>query len=651
MCGIAGIFHYRDEHRPADLPTLQRMTRSIAHRGPDDEGFFVSGPLGLGNRRLAIVDMSPSGHQPMKSDDEASCITYNGEFYNHQSFRPKLQARGTRFRGSSDTETLLYALHTYGPGVLTDVAGIFGLAFWDARRRRLILARDPLGVKQLYYHDDGQRIVFASEIKALLQCPDVPRDIDPEAVNEYVHFHTTLFERTFFRHIRQVRAGEYLEIGRFGVRRKIYWETDGFQPRDEDAERSVEILRDLLETVVDEQLMSDVPVGAYFSGGIDSSAVAAFAKRSGHEPKLFGIHFSHQNIIDERPYQESAAAALGLDLHLTTVDGNDFPDEFLKLAYYQDQPVIGPALIPMYHVSRLAAGYVKVCLGGQAADEVFGGYARYALVHPAQAFSSWFSGQKAVGREPGQKTVSREPVSNPVGRNLMKQVLDLQNIRRFSRSVGLGGWRRRYFDNFAKVPQSVWRRVLPAPEFISRQRARNTFHDGVGRSPAQDPGDKILHWDMQTYLTGLFQQDDRMSMANSLESRVPIADPRVVRFALHTRFDLKLRGGATKWILRRAVSDVIPSFVLGRRKVGFDTPAESWMRDRHPDFVRDLLLSQAARERGLYDPAAVQALLGAPRTPYWFDIVWKLASIEAWASTFLDTAAVSNDHRIAAQSA
>jgi len=641
MCGIAGIYHYRDRLRTADLAVVQRMCRSIAHRGPDDEGFFVDGPVGLGNRRLAIVDVSPTGHQPMESLDGLSCLTYNGEFYNHQSFRPQLRARGTHFKGSSDTETLLYALATYGPGVLTNVAGIFGLAFWDARHQRLILARDPLGVKQLYYHDDGMRVVFASELKALLQCADVPRDIDPEAVNEYLHFHTPLFDRTFFRQIKQVRAGEYVEIGRFGLRRKVYWETDGFQPREEDAERSVEILRDLLETVVGEQLMSDVPVGAYFSGGIDSSAVAAFAMRSGHRPKLFGVHFTNQQIIDERPYQESAAAALGLDLHLTTIDGDQFPDEFLKLAYYQDQPVIGAALIPMYHVSRLAAGHVKVCLGGQAADEVFGGYARYALVHPARVFSSWFS---------GQKTGAGEAAANPVGRNLLKQILDLQNVRRIARTAGLGGWRERYFDNFAKVPESLWLQMF-SPQFVSRRRARSAFEDGLARSPAQDPGDKILHWDMQTYLTGLFQQDDRMSMANSLESRVPIADPRVVRFALHTGFDLKLRGGATKWVLRRAVSDVIPSFVLGRRKVGFDTPAESWMRDRHPGFVRDLLLSKAARERGLYDSNAIARLLGNPRTPYWFDVVWKLASIEAWASTFLDSTAASHGQRLTAEPA
>jgi asparagine synthase (glutamine-hydrolysing) len=643
MCGIAGIYHYSDRLRPVDLPALTRMARSIAHRGPDDEGFFVDGPMGLANRRLAIVDLSQAGHQPMQTPDGSGCLSYNGEFYNHRSFRPRLEARGVRFVGSSDTETLLRALSTYGPDLLTDVAGIFALAFWEPRRQRLLLARDPLGVKQLYYHDDGRRVVFASEIKALLQCADVPREIDPEAVNEYLHFHTTLFDRTFFRHIKQVRAGEYIEITRFGLRRKIYWETDGFQPRDEDADTTVETLRELLGTVVGEQLMSDVPVGAFFSGGIDSSAVAAFAKRSAHMPKLFGVHFSNQDVIDERPFQESAAAALGLELHLITVDAKAFPDDFLKLAYYQDQPVIGPALIPMFHVSRLAAGHVKVCLGGQAADEVFGGYARYALVHPARVLSSWFSGQRS--------TTGGDEVTNPVGRNLLKQIIDLQNIRRMTHAIGVGGWRERYFDNFAKVPEFRLRSVLPSEGFVSRQRAHAAFEEGLARSPAYDPGDKILHWDMQTYLTGLFQQDDRMSMANSLESRVPLADPRIVRFALHTRFDLKLRGGATKWVLRRAVSDVIPAAVLGRRKVGFDTPAESWMRDRHPGFVRDLLLSRSARGRGFYDPIAVERLLGNPRTPFWFDMVWKLASIEAWASTFLDHSATSHAERFAAQPA
>src|SRR5438132_1794844 len=221
MCGIAGVLKRPGER--ADPADLRRLADALAHRGPDDEGFHVDGPLGLGHRRLSIVDLSPAGHQPMGTPEGNFWLTYNGEFYNHLAFRQRLASRGHRFRGTSDTETLLLSLAEYGPRILSETTGIFAIAFWDRSARRLILARDPLGVKQLYYHDDGRRILFASEIKALLQCADVPRDVDPEAVNEYLHFHTALFDRTFFRHIKQVRAGEYIEVGRFGLRRKIYW--------------------------------------------------------------------------------------------------------------------------------------------------------------------------------------------------------------------------------------------------------------------------------------------------------------------------------------------------------------------------------------------------------------------------------------------
>lgn len=634
MCGVAGIFHYADPIRPVDRGELLRMTRLMRHRGPDGEGMFVDGAIGLGHRRLSIVDVTDSGHQPMQTPDSAFAISYNGELYNHREFVPRLKARGHCFHGTSDTETLLLLLAEYGPRILCDAAGIFAFAFWDRTARRLILARDPLGVKQLYYHDDGRRVVFASEIKALLEARGVPRELDPEGLNEYLHFHTPLFERTFFKDIRQVQAGEFIEVDRNGLRRRRYAETDGFQPRHETATESIRELKSLLRSVVDDQLMSDVPVGAFFSGGIDSSAIASFARTSGRLVKCFGIHFTGQGVIDERPYQESAARALGLDLELTTVDSRSFPDDLVRLTWFQDQPVIGAALIPMYYVSRLAARQVKVCLGGQGADEVFGGYARYALVSPARVLSSWFA------RETGAPANRAAAPDVTVGGNLMKQLLDGRNVRRLARRFHpLETWSGRYFQNFAQVPEAEWRRVFPDASVVSRHRARATFDAAIRRSPALTPGDKILHWDIQTYLTGLFQQDDRMSMANGLESRVPMADPRVVRFALHTNFDLKLRGGATKWVLRQAVSDVIPADVLNRRKVGFDTPAEAWMRGPHRGFVRELLLSSAATTRGYWDRAGVARALDATGSPYWFNIVWKLASIEAWATRFLDAAA------------
>jgi len=631
MCGIAGVYHYADPGRPVDRDLLGRMTRVLEHRGPDGEGMFVDGPVGLGHRRLAIVDLTATGRQPMTTADSGCHISYNGEFYNHASFRERLAGHGVRFRGSSDTETLLYLLAEYGPNVLSETAGIFAFAFWDATARRLILARDPLGVKQLYYHDDGRRVVFASEVKALLQCSRVPREADPEAINEYLHFHTPLFERTFFKDVKQVRPGEYLEVDRAGIRRRQYAATDGFEPRDETPADSVAALKELLKRVVGEQLMSDVPVGAFFSGGIDSTAVAAFARQAGRSVRCFGIHFSGQGVIDERPYQEAAARALGLQLDLTTVDAAGFPDDLLRLTYFQDQPVIGAAMIPMYHVSRLAARHVKVCLGGQAADEIFGGYARYALANPGDVLKRWFArGTGTPGADGNQAAV---------GGNLLKQLIDVRNVRRLAKRLNPaespGG---RYFENFAKVPEAEWRPVFGRSSVLSRARAREVFEQTLRASAARNAGDKLLHWDVQTYLVGLFQQDDRMSMANSLESRVPLADPRVVDFARHTDFALKLRGGATKWILRQAVADVIPETVLNRRKVGFDTPAEAWMRGPHAGFVRDLLRSSAARSRSFWDPAGVESVLSNARSPYWFDMVWKLASIEAWATTFLDAA-------------
>lgn len=403
MCGISGIFNYADPSRPVDRALLERMTRTLAHRGPDAEGFFVDGPIGLGHRRLSIVDLSPAGAQPMPDETGQCQLVYNGEFYNHAESRSRLAAHHA-FRGHSDTETLLYLLRDEGPGALASTAAIFGLAFWDGRRRALTLARDPLGVKQVYYYDDGARVLFASGIKALLACPEVPRELDAEGLNQYLHFHTALFERTFFRGVRQLRPGQYLTFTRGGPKATTYWRVEDFDRAAGRPEERVRELQEKIARVVQDQLMADVPVGTFFSGGIDSSAVAAFAKRGGYSPRCFGVHFKDQGVIDEQPFQEAAARALGLELELVTLDGSTFPEDFLKLMYFQDEPVIGAAMLPMYHVSRLASQKVKVCLGGQAADEIFGGYARYALARPAHVLRSWFQrGREVDLSEPSAK--------------------------------------------------------------------------------------------------------------------------------------------------------------------------------------------------------------------------------------------------------
>lgn len=634
MCGIAGIYNYGDSDRMVDQRLLRQMTRLLRHRGPDAEGFFIDGAIGFGHRRLSIVDLTPTGDQPMKTPDGRFCITYNGEFYNHRTFRPLLEGRGVTFRGTSDTETLLYLVAEYGPDALEKTAGIFAFGLWDAGAQRLILARDPLGVKQIYYHDDGKRIIFASEIKALLLDPVIEREVDAEAVNDYLHFHTPLFERTFFRGIHVVEPGTYLVVDRHGVRPKRYWSVEGFAPRTSDSAEQVRELTDLLQDVVRDQLMSDVPVGVFFSGGIDSSAVATYAKRAGKTLTCFGVHFSNQGVVDERPYQEQAARAIGFDLELTTLDGSTFPEDMRRLIYQQDQPVIGAALLSMDAVSRLASRKVKVCLGGQAADEIFGGYARYALAHSAQVIETWFSGRRAVTNV-GDGSETR------VGGNLVKQLFDRKNINRLIRNAryALNG-ERLYFEHFANVPGEIWRAVFPQ-SIYDKNAAWRTFQETLRRSPSADPGQRIMHWDMQTYLCGLFQQDDRMSMGHSLESRVPLADPRLVRFAFHTPFEMKLRGGATKWILRQAVAGAIPALVLNRRKVGFDTPAERWMRGQHRDFVTETLTSSSLRSRGFWDADSVARIVRDTASGFWFDAVWKLLSIELWSQVFLDDRVVT----------
>jgi asparagine synthase (glutamine-hydrolysing) len=637
MCGIAGIYWYGDRDRIADEALLRRMADAIRHRGPDDDGIFADGPLGFAHRRLAIVDLSPTGHQPMATDDRSGWIVYNGEFYNHAEFRPRLKRAGVRFRGTSDTETLLYLMHREGAAALAETAGIFGFAYWDRRAEALTLARDPLGVKQLYVHDDGKRVVFASEIKALFQDPTVPRELDAEALNQYLHFHTPLFDRTFFKGIRQLRQGEAARVDRNGIRFETYWRIDDATERSGSAEEQAAQLQALLGGVVADQLMSDVPVGAFFSGGIDSTAVAQFAVRAGKPPRCFGVHFSGQGVIDERPYQEAAAGSLGLHLDLITVPAASFPDDLRRAVYFQDQPVIGPALIPMDYVSRLAASHVKVCLGGQAADELFGGYARYALTRPGSVLGNYFHRAPAASE------------GAAVGGNLRKQLLSWRNVRRLARAAThLTSWRRRYFEHFAKVPEGVWRSVFGDPALVQRDVCRRTFDETVERSPASDPAQKAMHWDMQTYLPGLFQQDDRMSMSHSLESRVPIADPRIVRFAFRTPFDLKFRRGASKWILRQALAGVVPEMVLNRRKAGFDTPVDAWMRDAHRDFVREMLLGKAARERGLWNTAGLERLLARSGDPHWTDVIWKALAIEVWARTFLDAAPVAPAEAVAA---
>lgn len=625
MCGIAGIFHYREPRR-VDASLLDRMTDLIAHRGPDGRDVWIDGAVGFGHRRLSIVDLSEAGKQPMKTSDGGVVITYNGETYNHADFRPELEASGVRFRGHSDTETIIYLYRQRGAAAFNELAGIFAFGLWDAREQALYLVRDPLGVKQVYYHDDGRSIAFASEVKALLLMPGVAREPDLEAIGEYLHFHTAVGERTWFRGIRLVPPGHYARVDAHGVVVRRYASEDDYSPLGMTQDETIAALQSSIGATVKSQLMSDVPVGCFVSGGIDSTVVAKYS-RDFTRGKLngFGCYFNDAGAVNEEPYAQEVSRALDLDLHVTHPTVNDFTDLFERALWHQDEPKIGPAMISMWKVAEIAANDVTVCLGGQAADEIFAGYARYATAAPLRILAA--EGRKRLLRR-------REGPAATVQKQLAKG----NNAARLLRLMNpLHGWERRYFDTVAQIPRSLLASIFGEQSVIAdRGRYFDAFRALNATCASKDPVDRAMYWDRKVYLPGLFVQDDRMSMAHSLETRVPLADPRMVRLALRIPNEWKMNGLASKWILKQALRGVIPDWVINRQKAGFDTPARLWFTGPAREMTHDLLAGSRTRERGLFDTTVTAKLLDDV-DPLREVLIWKLINIEQWFRIFIDT--------------
>ena len=623
MCGIAGIFNYHDS-RPVDPTLLDRMTDLLSHRGPDGRDTYVAGPIGLGHRRLAIVDLSEAGRQPMATADGNVVITYNGETYNHADFRDELQADGIRFRGHCDAETILYLYAKYGVEAFAKLVGIFAFALWDARERALYLVRDPMGVKQVYAWTDGKSLVFASEAKGVLLHPQVRREADLEAVGEYLHFHSTTSERTFFRDVRLLPPGHYLRVSANGIVQRRYVPPEDYAPLGLSAAAATDQLQQTISSVVRSQLMSDVPVGCFVSGGIDSSVVAKYARQFTPEGHLsgFGCYYRGPNVVDEEPYAREVSKALDVALRVTRPQPSDFLSLFPRALWHQDEPKIGPAMISMWKVAELASREVKVCLGGQAADEIFGGYARYATATPARILAAEL--RNRVSRRGG------------VAPTVQKQLAKGNNAGRALRLLNpMHGWRRRYFDTVAQIRKTTLRALFNDDTVTDRDRYMARFREVIAECPSGDPMDQVMFWDRRVYLPGLFVQDDRMSMAHGLETRVPLADPRLVRLALRIPNGWKLNGLTSKWILKQALRGVLPEWVINRQKAGFDTPAGSWFAGEGNEFVRELLHGRTTRERGLFNTVATAGLIDT-LTPANETIIWKLINIEQWFRLFID---------------
>ncbi len=625
MCGFVGILT-RNGARP-EPGILTQMAAPIRHRGPDDEGQYVSEQVGFHHLRLAIIDLA-TGHQPMESD--GLTIIFNGEIYNYVELRETLRKKGHTFRTASDTEVILRAYAEYGEDCVRHLNGMFAFLLHDTHKNVVLAARDHFGIKPLYFTRIGDELCFASEIKALLQHPRVPRRPDRDALNDYLTFQFVVGEATLFDGVRKLLPGHYqvIDLNTLQARTTKYWEPTFKLDPYHTEEYFIEELRRLLLDTVRLQMRSDVPVGAYLSGGMDSSLVTILASpHVGSRLKTFTGAFREGPEFNELEYAQEVARHVGADPHEVFPTEAEFCDLLPKLVYHMDEPVAGPGLFPQFIVSRLAKKHVKVVLGGQGGDEIFGGYARYLVAYVEQALK----GAIFETNEEGEHIVSlRSIVPNLAS---LKQYVPM--LKQFMGDDMFEAMDRRYFR---LIDRSGGALGLLSSDFRAGYRQEAIF--GRFQSVFNHPEtlsyyNKMTHFDMVTGLPALLQVEDRVSMAVSLESRVPLLDYRIADLVTSMPPAMKFRGGEMKYILKRAIRHLLPAKILHRKdKMGFPVPLHLWARGRGKAFFQDVLLSSACRQRGIFDSAEVEKLLD--REAAFSRRLWGLVNLELWHRQFMD---------------
>ena len=628
MCGIAGIVHF--DGRPADQQAVRRMMAAMAHRGPDDSGLLAEGPVALGHRRLSVIDPAGS-QQPMTTADGSLRLVYNGEVYNYLELRQQLAADGHTFATAGDTEVLLHLYEDRGAALTDDLVGMFAFALHDTRANRLLLGRDHFGIKPLYYVLDDQKLLFASEIKALVASGLYRPAVDDEALREYLAFQVHLEDRSLFAGVRVLQPGHRMVIpldNPSAARQQSYWQLHYDIDEYHTEEYFVDTLRQLLRHSVDIQLRSDVPLGAHLSGGLDSTTVTTLAARKlGGQLHTFTGGFREGPAFDETRWATLAAQRVGAQNHQVFPEAGEFAEVMPHLAYMMDEPVAGPGLFPQYCVSKLARQHVTVSLGGQGGDELFGGYARYLVAYLEQCIKAAIF-ETAEG---GNYVVTLDEIIPNLP--LLKQYGPM--IRSFWRDGVFEDMDRRYFrlvcrlaDGADWVSGDLWTAEAGEQMYANYQRVFHGSHTGSFFN-------KMTHFDLKTLLPALLHVEDRTSMSVSLESRVPLLDPRIVDLITRMPPTMRFRGGRNKHIFRRAVEGVIPDEILHRKdKMGFPTPLSEWSRGPIHDFLADVLLCDRCRQRGWFHPEALERQI---RTERRFGRgIWGALNLELWARTYLD---------------
>jgi asparagine synthase (glutamine-hydrolysing) len=634
MCGIAGRFNFDPSHA-VSRAGLVAMTDAVIHRGPDAGGYYLDGAIGLGHRRLSIIDLA-TGDQPIGNEDGSVQVIFNGEIYNFAEVRRELIAHGHRFRTNSDTEVIAHGYEQWGEHCVDRFRGMFAFAVWDANARRLLLARDRLGVKPLYYAAVPGGIVFGSEIKSLLEDPEVPREWRAEALDAYLTLLYIPAPDTIYRGIHKLPPAHVLIAERGAIRTSRYWDLeftgDGDPAREEDYLAELDAQ---LREAVQLRLVSDVPLGAFLSGGIDSSTVVAYMVEASRTPPVtIAVGFEHQG-FDEVRHAETVARHLGCDFHALTASPQ--VEELLpKLAWHFDEPFADSSAVPTYYVSKAARELVTVALSGDGGDELWAGYARHRVEHWEQRVRTALGPATRAAGWLGQAL----PLSVKGARSLRHLAADPDQAYAFKHAYGM-------FEPDAKgrLYSSDFRRAVNGHDAFA------SFRDAYQACKSSDPLDRSMYVDARTYMIDdVLTKVDRMSMAVSLEAREPLLDHKLLEFAARVPASLKLKDGQSKYLLRRVLEKRVPRSIIERKKSGFAAPIGEWLRGPLAPMTNELLLDGRLRQRGIFNHAEVTRLWQEHRSGQGDHRhrLWQLIMLELWFRAFIDGAGKRNETAVGA---
>jgi asparagine synthase (glutamine-hydrolysing) len=627
MCGICGKILF-DPNARIDPALIKRMADTIAHRGPDDEGYYISGNAGLGHRRLSIIDLS-TGKQPLGNEDSTVWVVFNGEIYNYVELRETLISKGHVFRTKSDTEVIVHAYEEYGEGALEKLRGMFAFALWDDRKKKLLLARDRVGIKPVYYTIGPDALLFASEIKAILADPSVSREINYRAVDIFFTYLYPLGPDTLFKDIFKLQPGHYLVLKDGKVSIKQYWDLEFPEhPLEISFDKALENVHELLARVVRDHMISDVPVGFLLSGGVDSTALLNYAvHETDKKISSFTIGFSDPSVVDERKYAKLAADTFGTTHYDMTITAKDFFEFLPRYVWHMEEPVCEPPAVSLFFVTELARKHVKVLISGEGGDEAFAGYSIYRN-------QVWLESiKKGLG-----------PLSS-LASLCLSLMTGLGPLHRFDKYVPqLNG---RLDDYYLSKPTTPWSHF----NGIYGQLYTGDFKERIGRKELggglrgyyekvhhENALNRMLYVDTKTWLPDdLLIKADKMTMANSVELRVPLLDHQVLEFAASLPVSYKLHNGTTKYILKKAFEDRVPKDILFRKKTGFVVPYEKWIREDLQNSIGEVLLDRKTTERGYFDKKGIENLVSRNNANgNHSKEVFSLLTLEMWHRQFVD---------------